>query len=171
MKMTCSLSTYISRSAYALLLVATVALAQKGPDVIAQYGDITGMYSYLHEGEFLQVTVDTSQKNGDTYNVTGYVSRFGDSDTDKGRVLDQFIEKGTLTGDLLEFKTKAVHGTWFSFSGLVSRGEAKDKKHDGYFVIRGTLTRNDIQDGKTVSNEREIESKLLAQIDDGQGSP
>ena len=170
MKMTKSFSRYLSKSAYGLVLMAaTLAWTQNGPDVIAQYGDVTGMYSFLHDGEFLQVTVDTSQKAGNSYNVTGYVSRFGDSDTDKGRVLDQFIEKGSLTGDLLEFKTKAVHGTWFTFNGSVTRGEAKDKKHDGYFVIRGTLTRNETQDGKTVSNERDIECKLLAQIDDGQG--
>ena len=39
--------------------------------------DISGMYSFLREGEFVQINVE----EGNT--VTGFVSRYGDSDGDK----------------------------------------------------------------------------------------
>ncbi|MGZ7097795.1 MAG: hypothetical protein ACXVJ8_04945, partial [Candidatus Angelobacter sp.] len=39
--------------------------------------DISGMYSFVKEGEFLQITLDKKA-------VTGYISRMGDSDSDSG---------------------------------------------------------------------------------------
>ena len=57
----------------------------------------SGMYSFLKDGEFLQVTVE----DGGT--VTGYVSRFGDGESDKGAFLDQFFKNGKLKGNKLTF--------------------------------------------------------------------
>src|SRR5690349_16137163 len=41
----------------------------------------SGMYTFLKEGEFVQVTVE------DQGHVTGFVSRFGDGESDKGAFL------------------------------------------------------------------------------------
>ena len=46
--------------------------------------DISGMYTFLREGEFLQLTLDEGR-------LSGYLSRFGDSDSDKGQIVDQFF--------------------------------------------------------------------------------
>src|SRR2546421_8702864 len=46
----------------------------------------SGMYSFLKEGEFVQLTVEQGQ-------LSGFVSRLGDIDSDRGVFLDQFFDK------------------------------------------------------------------------------
>ncbi|HEY7617352.1 MAG TPA: hypothetical protein VH744_11150, partial [Terriglobales bacterium] len=82
--------------------------------------DYSGMYSFLRDGEFVQVTVEEQGK------VTGFVSRFGDLESDKGTFLDQFFKTGKLDGNKLTFTTDTVHGVWFEFKGTVDRGEGKN---------------------------------------------
>src|SRR5947209_15007418 len=96
--------------------------------------DYSGMYSFLREGEFVQVTVE------DAGRVTGFVSRYGDLDSDKGAFLDQFFKTGKLDGNALTFTTEPVHGTVFDFKGTIERGEGKKAGDDSYYVIKGTLT-------------------------------
>jgi len=97
--------------------------------------DISGMYTFLREGEFVQITVEEGR-------MSGYVSRFGDTDTDKGEFIDQFFDKATLQGDHLSFNTKTVHGIWYDFSGTISVVPGKKPGEDGYRVIKGTLTQH-----------------------------
>ena len=47
------------------------------------------MFTFLKEGEFVQLTVEDGQ-------LSGFVSRFGDTDSDKGEFIDQFFDKATL---------------------------------------------------------------------------
>jgi hypothetical protein len=94
------------------------------------------MYSYLKEGEIVQVTVE------DAGRVTGFVSRYGDLDSDKGAFLDQFFKTGKLEGNALTFTTNAVHGTTFDFKGVIERGEGKKPGDEAYYVIKGTLTQS-----------------------------
>src|SRR5258708_36305530 len=63
----------------------------------------SGMYSFLKEGEFVQLTVE------DDGRVTGFVSRYGDGDTDKEAFLDQYFRSGKLEGNKLTFVTETVH--------------------------------------------------------------
>jgi len=58
------------------------------------------MYAFLKEGEFVQVTVE------DAGHVTGFVSRFGDGENDKGEFLDQFFKSAKLEGNKLSFTQK-----------------------------------------------------------------
>src|ERR1700674_5385937 len=67
----------------------------------------SGMYSFLKEGEFVQLTVE------DEGHVTGFISRFGDGESDKGAFLDQFFKSGRLDGNKLIFTTDIVHGVSF----------------------------------------------------------
>src|SRR5437763_15856703 len=53
----------------------------------------SGMYTFLKDGEFLQVTVE------DDARVTGFISRFGDTESDKGAFLDQFFKSGKIEGN------------------------------------------------------------------------
>jgi hypothetical protein len=128
---------------------------------VATADDISGMYSFLKEGEFVQITVEES-------GVTGFVSRFGDSEDDKGTFLDQFFSKAALRDKHLTFTTKKVHGVWFDFDGNVDRGPGKTPHDDSYRVIRGTLTQSSNNaDNKVVSKSREIEMKSFPQdLDD-----
>jgi len=118
---------------------------------------ISGMYTFLREGEFVQITVEEGK-------LSGFVSRFGDRDSDRDAFLDQFFSKASLEGNNLSFTTKAVHGTWFEFSGVVSHGDAKTPDKEGYWIIRGTLKQNDEDEQKQVSSKsREVTFKSFPQ--------
>lgn len=120
--------------------------------------DISGMYSFLKEGEFLQINLD---RNGV---ASGYISRQGDLESDRGAFLDQFFSQASIHGHDVAFTTKQIHGVWFEFKGRFDRGPAKSKKEDGYYVVRGTLKEFTIgADKNTTSRSREVEFKLLGQ--------
>lgn len=107
----------------------------------------SGMYSFLKEGEFVQVTVE------DDGEVTGFVSRFGDGESDKGVFLDQFFKTAKLEGKKLTFTTEIVHGVSFEFKGTVERGAAKTAGDEGYFVLQGQLTENVSDANKKVTSQ------------------
>ncbi len=118
--------------------------------------EYSGMYSFLKEGEFVQVTVEDGGR------VTGFVSRFGDIDSDKGAFLDQFFKAGKLEGDALTFTTEIVHGTAYEFKGTIGRGEGKNPGDEAYYQIKGTLTER-VTDAnqKTSSRSREVTFKAF----------
>ncbi len=95
--------------------------------------DYSGMYTFLQEGEFVQISVE------DAGRVTGFVSRYGDQESDHGVFLDQFFKDGKLDGKKLSFTTETVHGTWYEFKGTVERGEGKNPGDEAYYVLKGTL--------------------------------
>jgi hypothetical protein len=118
----------------------------------------SGMYTFLKEGEFVQVTVE------DTGHVTGFVSRFGDGESDKGAFLDQFFKSGKLEGNQLSFTTEIVHGVSFDFKGTVERGEGKNPGDEAYFLLKGTLTESASDVNKKVtSHSREVVFKMFPQ--------
>ena len=122
--------------------------------------DISGMYSFLKDGEFLQINVEKAA-------VTGYISRMGDSDSDSGVFLDQFFAKADIQGHDVSFTTRPLHSIWYEFKGKFDRGPAKSKAEDGYYLLRGTLKEFTTTAGKTVATRaREVEFKLMAQPDD-----
>jgi hypothetical protein len=185
---------------------ATTKAGAKTPPRPAET-ELTGMYTFLQEGEFVQITVErvpmqnvglpergeqtvprmvTRSEPGANTNidvgydkpaferqgidvparVTGFVSRFGDLESDKGAFLDHFFTKGTLYGSELSFTTKAVHGVWFEFKGKVERGAAKARAEEGFYVIRGTLKRLTTDaNKKTTSQSRELVMKSFPDLD------
>jgi hypothetical protein len=170
------MTTHISSIFAVLLLACTLCaqdrnsmLPQTKPDpkqnVNAAADDISGMYSFLGEGEFVQITLESD-------GVSGYISRRGDLESDHGAFLDHFFEKASVKNHDVTFTTKAVHGVWFEFTGLYDRGSVKTKDQDGYFVIRGTLKQFTTgSDGKVASRSRQVEFKLLAQPPDEEDAP
>jgi hypothetical protein len=118
--------------------------SQKTPEQNAFGDEISGMYTFLREGEFVQITVEEGK-------LSGFVSRYGDRDSDRDAFLDQFFSKASLEGRKINFNTKPVHGTWFEFAGEVSRGEAKSTDKEGYWVLRGTLKKYSEDENKNVS--------------------
>jgi hypothetical protein len=118
----------------------------------------SGMYSFLRDGEFVQLTVE------DAGHVTGFVSRFGDLESDKGVFLDQFFKEGNLQGNKLHFTTETVHGVWIDFSGTIDRGEGKRPGEEAYYVLNGTLIEHltDV-DKKVSSKSRPVALKSFPQ--------
>jgi hypothetical protein len=107
--------------------------AAAAPD--AQAGrEYSGMYSFLKDGEFVQISVEGQGK------VTGFVSRYEDGENEKGAFLDQFFRSGKLNGNNVSFATETAHGVWFEFKGTVERGEGKNPEDEAYYVLKGTLT-------------------------------
>ncbi|HEV2470659.1 MAG TPA: hypothetical protein VGS78_15820 [Candidatus Sulfotelmatobacter sp.] len=96
----------------------------------------SGMYTFLKEGEFVQVSVE------DAGHVTGFISRYGDGESDNGVFLDQFFKTGKLDGNKLTFTTQLVHGVTYDFKGTIERGEGKNPGDEAYYVLKGTLTKN-----------------------------
>ena len=120
--------------------------------------EYSGMYSFLRDGEFVQVTVE------DAGHVTGFISRYGEKESDRGAFLDHFFKAGKLDGTKLTFTTQTVHAVWFEFQGTVERGDAKNAGEEGYYVLKGTLTENATDDAKkTTSHSREVALKSFPQ--------
>jgi hypothetical protein len=118
----------------------------------------SGMYTFRKEGEFVQITVE------DGGHVSGFISRFGDGESDKGAFLDQFFKSGKLEGNKLIFTTEIVHGVAFDFTGSVEHGEGKNPGDEAYYVLKGTLTEN-ISDvnKKVTSHSQEVLFKMFPQ--------
>jgi len=108
--------------------------------------DYSGMYTFRKEGEFVQITVENPGR------VTGFVSRYGDGESDEGAFLNQFFKQGTLDGKKLNFTTETVHGVWFEFKGIVDRGPGKTPSEEGYYILKGKLTENRTDVNKKVSS-------------------
>jgi len=116
--------------------------------------DYSGMYSFLQDGEFVQITIE------DAGHVTGFVSRYGDQESDRGAFLDHFFKQGKLEGKKLSFTTQVVHGVWFEFNGAFERGAGKTPADEAYYLLKGTLIESTTDaDKKTSSKSRDVTFK------------
>jgi hypothetical protein len=117
------------------------------------------MYSFLRDGEYVQVTVE------DQGRVSGFVSRYGDLDSDRGAFLAQFFKRESkLDGNKLTFATETVHGIAFEFQGAIEHGEGKKPGDEAYYVLKGTLTEKSVDEAKkTSSRSREVAFKSFPQ--------
>lgn len=146
----------ISRLPFLLLMLASVfplpLLGQRGTGA-GNANDVSGTYTFLREGEFVQLTVEDGR-------LSGYISRFGDSDSDKDQFIDQFFDKASLAGDRLNFNTKTVHGVSYDFSGVISTAAGKKSSEEGYRVIRGKLVQHRVDaSGADKTQQRQVEFK------------
>jgi hypothetical protein len=152
---------------YALILVFTCTLLACAPAASAQQAppsqktpdDLSGMYTFLQDGEFVQLSVQDGR-------LTGFISRYEDGE--KSLFVDQFFSEGTLNGMELSFKTKTVHGVWFEFKGRIERGPGKSRTEEGYYVVRGNLVRytEDVAK-KATAQTREVSFKSFPEEVEG----
>lgn len=120
-------------------------------------GDITGLYSFVHEGEFVQIEVNDGK-------VTGLISHFKNDDQDKAEFVDQYFEQAKLEGSTLSFRTKSADGAWFEFTGTVERGPGKSPSDDAYWIVKGTLTeQHSSPDGKATAKAHELTLRSFPQ--------
>ena len=144
-------------AAFLCLGIAVQASAQS-PQAALKPGDISGMYTFLREGEIVEIDVEDSGQ------VTGFISRYGELESDRGAFLDHMFSKGKLEGNKISFTTKAIHGVRFEFKGTVERGEGKTPDAEAYYVVKGTLTEiTSDQDKKETAKEREVVFKSFPQ--------
>lgn len=143
-----------------LLLIGSACVAQTASSAksAATGDDISGMYNFQQEGEFVQINVEEGSR------VTGFISRYGDSAGDKGEFLDHTFSKGELKGNHIRFTTRTVHGVYFEFDGTVVRGDAKDVSAEGFHVLRGKLTEyTEDENKKMTAKSREVALKSFPQ--------
>ena len=140
-----------------ILFLATFACAQEAqPAPPAPAEDYSGMYTFLQEGEFVQLTVE------DDGHLNGFISRLGDQESDRGSVLDHFFKVAKLEGHQVSFATTTIHDVRFEFKGTVDRGPAKTRAQEGYYAMKGTLTEYVTDLAKKESaRTREVEFKLF----------
>jgi hypothetical protein len=109
--------------------------------------DYSGMYSFLKDGEFVQITIEGKGE------VSGFISRFGDSDSDRGTFLNQFFKSGKSEGGKLSFTTESVHGVWFTFEGAFERGPGKRPDVEAFYLLRGALARFSTDTEKKITSQ------------------
>ncbi len=148
------------RYALVLILACTLAAsAQQAPSSDKTPDDLSGMYTFLQDGEFVQLSVQEGR-------LSGFVSRYEDGD--KSLFVDHFFSEATLKGLDLGFKTKTVHGVWFEFQGRIERGPGKVRRDEGYYVVRGTLLRyTEDAAKKATAQTREVSFKSFPEEVEG----
>ena len=140
---------------YALIvcLAFTAICAAQPQQPLSATEDISGMYTFLKDGEFVQLNVEDGH-------LSGFVSRYGETASDKDTFLDHMFKTAELKGDEIHFITKNVHGIWYEFTGKVERGGQKDPAKEGYRVLKGKLTQNsDDGSNKASGKSREVTLK------------
>jgi hypothetical protein len=103
------------------------------------------MYSFLSDGEFVQLTVE------DQGHVIGFVSRYADA-AHEGGFTNHFFESGQLNGNQLAFTTKTVDGISFEFRGTIERGDGKSRSDEAYYVLKGTVVEHTTDEAKKTSS-------------------
>jgi hypothetical protein len=137
--------------------VTAASPPQQSAKPSAPADDPSGMYSFVREGEVVQFAVENGK-------VSGFISRFGNTDSDKGQFLDQFFDKATLAGNRLSFTTQTVHGVWYEFTGVITLTPGKKPGQEDYRVIKGTLTQHTTDAGNhDNSTQRGVQFKSFPQ--------
>lgn len=154
---------FLACTAFACMALAFASFAQSSqlqPDPksspAADPAALSGEYEFLHQGEILQLTIQPDDSSADK-KVTGFVSRHGELDSDRGTPLDHFITNGALRGDQLQFRTATIHGVWFEFKGSIKRGPGRAPGERGYFIVEGRLTQHVVdRDRRETAQSREV---------------
>lgn len=138
-----------------LAMLAASPVAAQTPNKSSEPGtDYSGMYSFLQEGEFLQLTVE------DQGQVTGFISRY--SDAQHQGFADHFFKQARLQGHTLSFSTEIIQNISYDFKGSVERGEGKKPGDEAYYMLKGTLTQNTMDvTHKTISKSESVVFKLF----------
>jgi hypothetical protein len=98
--------------------------------------EASGEYT-LGSGEMIDVELQPDR-------LSGYITRFGDRESDEGTPLTFFFATSRLAGQRLSFTTRQVHGVWFSFDGTIVRGTARTREQQGYYLLQGQLILHDV---------------------------
>ncbi len=113
-----------------------------------------GLYPLSESGDKLGNAIELDFERG---KLQGYMTQRMDPNPHTAAVTFDFATTHA-DGHAVEFATRVVHGTWYSFSGHLERGQAASPSLAGYYLLTGTLTRHSGDAGgfvRTVSLKRE----------------
>jgi hypothetical protein len=144
-----------------IVLMVSVVLGQeagKTAGAAQSTPDYSGMYSFLQDGEFVQLTVE------DQGQVTGFISRYGEQQGDHRAFVDHFFKQSKLDGKKLAFTTEIAQNIFYSFKGTIERGDGKKPTDEAYYVLKGTLTQSTLDTShKTTSKSQTVAFKSFPQ--------
>lgn len=123
--------------------------------------DASGSYHFDRDNESIELDLDRNGRSGHTQ-LSGYISRLGDAETDRNTPLTYFFDKTSIDGSQLEFQTRVLHGLWYSFHGTILRGDAQARAQDGYYVLHGTLLEHHPAGGEEKSADETIEKRIVS---------
>jgi hypothetical protein len=139
-----------------LAAVAVMIAVLSANAVAAIHEDISGMYSFLRDGESIQLNVQDGK-------LSGWVTSFGFLESDRDTLVDRFFQKASLQDDQVYFITKPIHGCWVEFTGHVERGDVASRAKEGYLRLVGSLTEYTTDaDDQVSARKRDVVFKLAS---------
>lgn len=90
--------------------------------------DASGEYMIDQQGSVIEITIENNR-------LDGYITKLVEGESS----LTFFFDQTTLGGRQIRFTTKQVHGMWYSFDGLITRGQALSTSETGFYLLRGAL--------------------------------
>lgn len=98
--------------------------------------DAAGFYRFRDRQQGIQIV----SRGGE---VSGYLLKFGEGETDKGLVLGYEFAQVAGYREQLWFTTRQVHGIWYGFEGQLVPQAGLSQFSTGYYVLEGALTMHD----------------------------
>jgi hypothetical protein len=142
-----------TRLIFAFIALFTLSAFAQAPAPSAP-ADISGMYTFLHEGEFVQLT-----QNGSV--LSGFISRFADDKQET--FVDQFFNKASWSNGELTFETRKTKGVWYEFKGSAKQMPGKTAQQEGFIVLAGKLTSHNADpNGKDEAEVKNVEFQSFA---------
>lgn len=120
--------------------------------------DVSGPYAFDRRDESIEIDIVHNEKTGKDQ-LSGYISRRGDEQTDNDTPLTYFFDTSSIDGSEIEFSTKVVHGIWYSFRGTIFRGEGQTRADNGYYILHGTLNMHHSRSGNSKSADETVETR------------
>ncbi len=98
--------------------------------------EASGEYQLGESGEIIEIILQAGQ-------LDGYISRNGDTESDRGTPLTFFFDRTSVSARRLNFTTWQVHGIWFSFEGTIVRGPGRSREEESFYLLEGELVGHD----------------------------
>ena len=92
---------------------------------------IPGCTAFLKDGEFVQITVE------DEGRVTGFVSRYGEGESDKGAFLDQYFRSAKLDGTSADLHHRDGARGVVRFQGHRGTRRRQESRRRGLLRVKG----------------------------------
>lgn len=114
--------------------------------------DAFGEYEWGRRGDVIEIALDGG-------GLSGYISRFGDSESDNGTPLTFFFDRVSARERQVGFTTRQIHGIWYAFEGTIVRGPGLDRGDEGFYLLQGTLTTHDAARGTETQQAVRLKSE------------
>lgn len=122
--------------------------------------DVSGPYAFDRRDESIEIDIVHNDKTGKDQ-LSGYISRRGDEQTDSNTPLTYFFDTTSIDGSEIEFSTRVVHGIWYSFRGTIFRGDGQTRADTGYYALHGTLNVHHSRSGNSKSADETVETRMV----------